>query len=261
MTATLTEPAVDRLRADYERDGFVVVRSLFEPAEIAAGAADAGRLLRENERLRNVRNLRCRWQNNVMTGECTFETFDPVIDLSPACGALARHPKLMAVLATLYGEPARLFKDKLIYKPPGVRGYGLHQDWIAWEGFPRSFLTVLIPFDAATRDNGCTIVYPGYHHDGPLIPLDGKYHELPEGTVREDRAVPLFLEPGDIAIFGGFTPHRSDPNTSDGWRRQLYLSYNSLSDGGDMRDQHYREFHAWLRKKYAEHGKAETYFE
>ena len=34
------------------------------------------------------------------------------------------------------------------------------------------------------------------------------------------------------------------------------MSYNALSDGGDQREKHYREFHAWLRTKYAQHGKA-----
>ena len=28
-----------------------------------------------------------------------------------------------------------------------MKGYGLHQDWIAWDGFPRTFLTVLVPFE------------------------------------------------------------------------------------------------------------------
>lgn len=259
MTATLAPPAADR-RAAYDRDGFVVVRGLFGAADMREAAAEADRLLTDYAHLQSVKNLRCRWQNNVFTGECTFETFDPVVDIGPTCRRLAHDPRLLAVLAELYGEPACLFKDKLIYKPPGVKGYGLHQDWIAWDGFPRSFLTVLIPFDAADRDNGCTVVYPGYHHTGPLTRPDGQYHELPADTVDEATAVPLVLEPGDVAIFGGFTPHRSDPNASGRWRRQLYLSYNARSDGGDQRDRHYHEFHAWLRQKYAEYGKGETYF-
>src|SRR5262245_35270421 len=127
------------LRADYEREGFVVVRSLYSPEEMSAASQEADRLLVEYDHLQSVKNLRCRWQNNVFTGECTFETFDPVIDLGPVCERIALHPRLLDLLATLYGEPARLFKDKLIYKPPGVKGYGLHQDWIAWDGFPRSF--------------------------------------------------------------------------------------------------------------------------
>jgi ectoine hydroxylase-related dioxygenase (phytanoyl-CoA dioxygenase family) len=249
------------LKAAYDRDGYVVVRGLF-PADLMAEAArDAETLSARFKHLVDVKNLRCRWQDNVFTGECTFETFDPVIDLSPVCKMIALHPKLFDVLADAYDEPAHLFKDKLIFKPPGVKGYQLHQDWIAWPGFPRSFLTVLVPFEPADRDNGCTVVYPGYHTKGCLTEEDGHYHPLPDGTVKEADAVPLVLQPGDVAIFGGFTPHRSDPNTSDRWRRQLYLSYNAASDGGDQRAKHYAEFHVWLRKKYADYGKTDTYYE
>jgi 2-aminoethylphosphonate dioxygenase len=262
MVSTAPRPAIGTdLRAAYDRDGFVVVRSLFDPALMQEASAEADRLLTECERLKSVKNLRCRWQNNVFTGECTFETFDPVIDIGPVCKRLAFHSRLLELLGTLYGAPARLFKDKLIYKPPGVKGHGLHQDWIAWEGFPRSFLTVLVPFDPADRDNGCTVAYPGYHRNGPVSEQDGKYHELPAEMVDEAKAVHLALAPGDVAVFGGFTPHRSDPNVSDRWRRQLYLSYNADSDGGEQREKHYREFHAWLKVKYAEYGKTDTYFE
>ena len=258
MTTALA-PA-NQQRALYEELGFIFVRSLLDPAVIEKALEEAI-TLRERHDLISTRNLRCRWQTNVRTKECQFETFDPIIDLSPACEALARDAGLMAVLAELYGEPACLFKDKLIYKPPGCPGYGLHQDWIAWDGFPRSFLTVLIPLEPATLANGCTVVYPGYHRNGSLSVTDGNYHELPAEIVDESIAVPLELNVGDVAIFGGFTPHRSAPNMTNGWRRQLYLSYNKTSDGGDQRDAHYQEFHCWLRKKYAEYGKTEVYFE
>lgn len=216
--------------------------------------------LRGRHDLISTRNLRCRWQTNTRSGECEFETFDPIIDLSPACDALAHDGKLLDLLAELYGEPACLFKDKLIYKPPGCPGYGLHQDWIGWPGFPRSFLTVLVPLEPTDRSNGCTIAYPGYHHGGSLTPEDGQYHQLPPETVDESKGVPLELEAGDVAVFGGFTPHRSSANESARWRRQLFLSYNKLSDGGEQRRKHYDEFHAWLRKRYAEHGKYDVYF-
>ncbi len=149
----------------------------------------------------------------------------------------------------------------MIFKAPGTKGYGLHQDWIAWPGFPESFLTVLVPLDPAGVDNGCTEVFPGYHHNGSLSPLDGQYHELPADAVDESKCVPLELRPGDAAVFGGFTPHRSGPNRSGRWRRQLYLSYNKRSDGGDQRTRRYEEFRRWLRVLYAEHGKTDVYFE
>ena len=260
MLETTAGPALtDAQRRAYERDGFLVLRGLYPAAEVEAAAAEGDALLGRHD-LIDTRNLRCRWQPDVRTGACRFETFDPVIDISPLCARLAAHPRLLGALAALYGEEACLFKDKLIYKPPGMKGYGLHQDWIAWPGFPRSFLTVLVPFDRADTGNGCTEVFPGYHRNGSLSPEDGQYHELSPDQVDESRGVLLELDPGDVAVFGGFTPHRSAPNRSGRWRRQLYLSYNKLSDGGRQRARHYDEFHRWLRVKYAECGKTEVYF-
>jgi 2-aminoethylphosphonate dioxygenase len=248
------------LQATWDRDGFVVARGLIDEGPIEQAGRDADRVRDEFAHLIDVRNIRCRWQDNVFTGECQFDAFDPIVDFSPAAAALARHPRLLDLLAGIYRDTPRPFKDKLIYKRPGAKGYGLHQDWIAWARFPRSFVSVVIPLDPADEANGCTIVYPGYHRDGPMTSPDGNYHELPVESVDESRAVPLVLAPGDVAVFGGFVPHRSNANLRDTPRRQLYLSFTADADGGDLRDAHYRDFHTWLQAKYAEHGKTNTYY-
>ncbi len=250
--------STDQVHA-YQSQGYLVVPDLLTD-RIAEVQTEAEALLQRRE-LIHSNNMRCRWQPHFQTGACLFETFDPVVDISPVCARLAADPRLLAVLASLYGEGACLFKDKLIYKPPGARGYGLHQDFIAWKDFPRSFLTVLIPLEASDRSNGCTEVYPGCHHAGCLAPEDGDYHELLPDSVAGVESVPLELAPGDVAIFGCFTPHFSQPNRSERWRRQLYLSYNAHSDGGPQRERHYLEFHRWLRVKYATFGKNEVYFQ
>lgn len=242
----------------YLEQGYLILRGLFTPEEIAAATRDAeAALLRPD--LISTDNLRCRWADDVETGACRLDALDPIIDLAPACGALAEAPQLLAALAKLYGEPACLFKDKLIYKPPGAKGYGLHQDYIAWPSFPKSFLTVVIPLDPADAENGCIEVFTGYHRE-LMSPADGDYHELSPDQVDPARSVKLVLEPGDVAIFPGLTPHRSDANRSDRWRRQLYLSYNAESDGGPQREAHYAEFRAWLTGKYAEYGKTGVWF-
>jgi ectoine hydroxylase-related dioxygenase (phytanoyl-CoA dioxygenase family) len=244
----------------YQEDGFIVLRNVFSSDEIKTLDDEANALWWRKD-LIDKDNMRCRWKNHVETGECTFECFDPVIDISPLCKQFALEPRILAPLADIYGEPACLFKDKLIFKPPMTEGYNMHQDYIAWDSFPRSFVTVLIAIDGAGDDNGATECFPGYHQNGSLVPEDGMYHDTPLELIDLSRGVRLSLKPGDIAIFGGFTPHRSAANLTSGWRRQLYVSYNALSDGGEQRDRHYADFKAWLKDRYAEYGKTQVYFQ
>jgi 2-aminoethylphosphonate dioxygenase len=247
------------LAQQYHTDGFLILREVFDRAEMTEMEAEATRVFQRQD-LIDQDNIRCRWQNAAATGECRFDCFDPIIDLSPVFAQVAKDARILSTMALLYGEQAFLFKDKLIFKPPGATGYALHQDYISWKTFPASFATVMVAIDPADSRNGATEVFPGYHQRGCLTPPDGMYHELPAGTVDESKAVLLELQPGDAAIFTGFTPHRSGPNLSPQWRRLLYLSYNKASDGGEQRATHYAEFHRWLKDRYAEYGKTNTFF-
>ncbi len=252
-------PLSDSQRRDYQEQGFLVVRGVFSPAEMAALVSESDTLLARSE-LIAMENIRCRWQDHAATGECRFDCFDPVIDIGPVCQYIARDERLTQIVSDLYGEPAHLFKDKLIFKPPGAKGYDLHQDYIGWPEFPESFLTAIVAIDATGDENGATEVFPGHHKQGCMTPRDGDYHPLPEETVDLATGVMLELAPGDVAFFGGFTPHRSGPNRTDAWRRQLYLSFNAESDGGEQREAHYRQFHEWLIEKYAQYGKTGVSF-
>jgi ectoine hydroxylase-related dioxygenase (phytanoyl-CoA dioxygenase family) len=260
MDAQIATAPIDTVQAaQYHVDGFLVVRQVFGRDRIAELEAEADRLCRRLD-LIDPNNIRCRWQDHATSGECRFDCFDPVIDLSDACERIARDPKLLEIVGALYGEPACLFKDKLIFKPAGALGYRLHQDYISWKSFPTTFLTVIVAIDAADATNGATEVFPGCHRQGCLSARDGNYHQLPDEAVDLSKGVVLELAPGDIAVFSGYTPHRSGPNRSDQSRRLLYLSYNAASDGGDQRNAHYAEFHRWLHQRYAEYGKTATFF-
>lgn len=136
----------------------------------------------------------------------------------------------------------------------------LHQDYISWRSFPTTFVTAIVAIDPSSAENGATEVFPGYHTKGSLTPKDGQYHQLPDDAVDASTGVVLDLAPGDVAVFSGYTPHRSGPNRSQQWRRLLYLSYNAMSDGGEQRDAHYEEFRSWLQDRYAEYGKTSTLF-
>jgi len=245
--------------AAYAADGFIVLPGLFDAAEVADVAEEAAALDAANSLVR-ADNLRCRFRRHRESGCQLLDAVDPIVDLLPAVARLARSDRMLVVLEQLLGERVHLFKDKLILKPPGAGGYATHQDFIAWPRFPRSFTTVAVAIDAASVENGCIEIFRGYHHGGALSPSDGDYHDLPDHLFDASRAVKLELRPGDAAVFGCFVPHRSAPNRSSAPRRHLYLSYNRAGDGGDLRESHYRDFHAWLRRKYAARGKVDLLF-
>jgi 2-aminoethylphosphonate dioxygenase len=97
----------------YHADGYLILRHLFTAGEIAEWESEAARLMERKDLIDND-NIRCRWQNHIETGECRFDCFDPVIDLSPVFASLARDERLLRAISAIYGEPACLFKDKLI---------------------------------------------------------------------------------------------------------------------------------------------------
>ncbi len=166
LDASSWSPAQRRASDLGATKAFMVLRGLFAAAEIEEASDEADQLLRpapqsdfdaqpalplsaeRPHRRVHVRDVRSDHRS-----------------IGPACRQLKPFDPQPAVrsLAELYDDEPCLFKDKLIYKPPGVKGYGLHQDWIGWPGFPRSFLTVLLPLDDVDVDNGCTEVFGGYH--------------------------------------------------------------------------------------------------
>ena len=241
------EQSLTDLLHSYHNDGFVVLRDVFDADEMRSLLNESDRLLTDCREFISPGNLRCRYMPHCETGEPLFEVFDPVNDISPICQQFCTDPRIVSVIETLYGESACLFKEKLIFKPPGALGYKLHQDIpLAWNGFPRTFLTVLIPIDPSSEENGCTEVFSGYHHN--FLSSDRAAYMLPDDLVDPTRRTPLILNPGDIAVFHGLTPHRSAPNRSKQMRRVFYVSYNAHSDGGDQRDAHYAEFRERMRE-------------
>jgi len=226
-----------RLSADQIRqfhdDGYIVIRGLLdrEEAELyraeATVVADAARRLSESHGLDPMKNLRFQLEQET---DRVWKV-DPFIDMSPVFSALARDRRICDRLACLYdGNEPRLFKDKLILKPPHSQGNALHQDYNWWQGFPESCMTVTIALDQTTRANGCTRLWAMadrrfLHEAGSLS------GQIPESAIADLPDTYLELAPGDGAIFDCLTPHAADVNNTDQTRCVMFLSYNDSRDG------------------------------
>lgn len=230
---------LQKMKADYDRDGFVLIPAIFSHGEIECWGAEADRLwsLPEASEAGAFR------VDSRATAEGTMvpERLDPVTDISPLFSDLAADERILSVVSFLLGDKPVLFKDKLIVKPPGVAGYPLHQDfaYIEFFGFDGSQqLAVCLAIDKTEPASGPIEFFPNYHHQRLPSPPD-RPGETDERCLEMDSGKIVIMEPGDMVIFSSLCPHRSAANFSPSTRRLLFFTYNTHSSG-DFYQTYYR---------------------
>ena len=223
-------------KAAMDRDGFVLVRNLFNDAAVQ-------NLLRWTDELEHAPEQPGRhWvyhEDSLLNpGARVIQRIENFCPYHAGFDGLVRGSLLSDWTACLMGGPVVLFKDKINFKMPGGPGFKAHQDQQAgWTRYAPVFVTALVTIDPATIENGCLEMVPGRHREGLIgqewDPLDETGLDL----------VPVPTQPGDVIFFDSFAPHASKPNLTARKRRILYLTYN-LASTGDHRAQYYAEKHA-----------------
>jgi ectoine hydroxylase-related dioxygenase (phytanoyl-CoA dioxygenase family) len=226
-TALLTSVHV----ADYERDGFVIARQVLADSEIERLRAECERIWAREPI--HAGNPRVQWRG-LVDGARVADRLDPIVDLSPLLAALSEDPRLFGAAATLLGDAAALFKDKVIMKRPGTLGYGMHQDYPYWEhlGVPAGdYLTFFFPLDPFDAESGSIEVFPGLH--GARVPPPSEDPlDADERAIDLTRGQLLAMSPGDMMVMHSLTPHRSPPNRTFRSRRVLIFSYTKARHVG-----------------------------
>lgn len=165
-------------------------------------------------------------RGSVPNSDTRLDRLDPVTDLSPVFAKLAS--EMMGLASTVLGAKARLIKDKLIYKPPGAGGYGLHQDHAYFQQMdfsPDQAFTLCVALDPATQESGAVEFAKG--ENWQLLTEPGAVADPPAELFSSyDHAC---CNPGDLILFSTLAPHRSAENRSSHSRRQLYLLYATQS--------------------------------
>jgi len=220
----LTQPQVERFRAD----GFLILDRLIDPADAARVAARFERLFRgefETGLYPDEWNWReGRDKPDLARQICNGWKSDYTV------ASLVLRAEIGHLCAQLAGWPgARLAQDNIIWKPPGARPLGFHQDdsyngWID----PPHMLTCWIGLDPTTAAGG-TIEYVRGSHIWPVSPPIRQFHapadyrrELMEAAAAvglTPEIVPVEVPAGGCAFHDGGTWHGSDTNRADRPRR------------------------------------------
>jgi hypothetical protein len=214
-------------KAQYERDGYIVVSSFFNPEQIKLlySLATEDGVLRSNA-----------FDLNDQSGKKTKLTlwFTPGDD---TYGLLVRSESLINAVQSLLGEGAVChFHSKLMQKEPKVGGaWEWHQDYGYWykNGFlyPDAMISVMVALTEANEQNGCLQVLKGSHKFGRLEHLfageqQGADMPFVEESIKRCEKVFVELQPGDVLFFHSNLLHMSDANLSDKPRWSLISAYN-----------------------------------
>jgi phytanoyl-CoA hydroxylase len=247
----------------YRRQGFLVVRDLVPPEEIAELRQHTEDLMQgrlpEQQAEMQERDVR---RDTGVTGQ-RLEA--PPAHLSPEEKAqyflrihmlhrkLELHerymlqPRVLDVLEALIGPDVLALQTMLFLKPPGKPGQGWHQDRFYIPTHPDTLIGAWIAIDDADELNGAMWMAAGSHVEPIYPPCEG--HQFGHRELADIRYIRGFSDPddnrndlapiaeryphllvparaGDVAFFHGHVLHRSKTNfTTDRFRRAFVSHY------------------------------------
>ena len=217
--------------ASFDRDGFVILRNVLTDAEIDAARARFEPLFSGkfqtglypdewNWRMGRDREDLTRQICNGWKSDLTVAGIVLAADVGRACAKLRRWPG------------ARIGQDNVIWKPPGTKPLGFHQDdsyndWIV----PGEMNTCWITLDDTKAYQG-TIEYVKGSHKWPIAPPIQQFHAPTDplhdlypaakaAGVSDYEIVPIEVPAGSCVIHHGRTWHGSRDNKGDKPRRSV----------------------------------------
>ena len=217
--------------SEFKSNGYMVIPSVFSIAEVR----------RMEEAFTELEAKAREFSSQTESEGSVFFVEDERIDRVCWCGAsvphfldIGRDDRLLAIVKAVLGTTAcdHLINQAHFKLPEDGVDFPWHQDsqhrrygtdlWTDVNG-EGSFLQIFLAVDAATEENGCLYVFPESHRKGHLGLSDKKLDEV---GIDEKDALPVLLNPGDIAFFGPYLIHGSSANDSDSPRRALINGYS-----------------------------------
>ncbi|HTE17572.1 MAG TPA: phytanoyl-CoA dioxygenase family protein, partial [Armatimonadota bacterium] len=137
-------------------------------------------------------------------------------------------PIYLEACARLIGPDADLYYNQAVIKPPERgRHFGWHQDSGYTATEPLEYVTCWTAISRTYIENGCIWVLPRSHHRGLRPHARNEQEQSNDAAVEDEReAVPLEMQPGQVAIFSSLLLHKSGPNTSQEVRQGYVPQYH-----------------------------------
>lgn len=245
----------DQLKADFDRDGFVIIRRFLAESELAElrrelhryittvvpTLSDAEAFYDDRSRPETLKQLQG------MEGDPFFLEY-------------SNNPNWTSVAETLLGEKADVNKGgEWFNKPPGTNHpTPAHQDNYYFNLTPPSVLTMWLALEDVDEENGCLRYVRGSHRDGRRPHARSNVLGFSQGITdygRDDEAreVAMILKANDLIIHHGWTIHRADPNRSATRHRPSFaIVFRGVSCQVD--DKGYSEYQQSLKDQHKSMG-------
>jgi len=238
----------------FNRDGFVVLRGLLPPDDLAQlrenldryvrdvvpGLPDTDAFYEDRTRPETLKQLQRMGQ------DAFFESY-------------GRHPRWVEAAESLLGEPAIAEQPEWFNKPPGTNHVTPpHQDNYYFCLMPPSVLTIWLALDDVDAENGCLRYVAGSHKCGFRSHARSKILGFSQGITdftADDfvREAAVKLRAGDAVAHHGMTIHRADANLSDiRHRRSFAMVFKGVSCQRDIAA--YDRYMAAAREQHHELG-------
>jgi phytanoyl-CoA hydroxylase len=211
---TALQQQLSSVRDQFDRNGYVIVRSVIDQELVEEGRHHVDWLLAKHPGLRPEQ-----LHHNLMTDD-------------PFWVRLVSDDRLLDVAEKFIGPNIALFASHYIAKRP-FDGQAVlwHQDGSYWPLEPMEVVTLWLALDDSTPENGCMRVIEdsqsmSLQEVKPRTDVDNVLSSgMDESKVDESKAIDVILKAGDVSMHSPTIVHGSNANTSPKWRRGLTIRY------------------------------------
>lgn len=213
----------------FEKDGFVILRKVFNENELSSIRDTLQRIVSYAEN-----GLEDPFDKYYLRHRADQGVLYDLFQRHPEFDRMARNERILDAVAEAAGPDIFLYENSVVYKPKGKQnGVPFHQDFISRVNEPVKYIAWMA-VDRVTRDSGALKVVPGSHKKGFLSwhRVKGETHHdrIDESELDLTGLMHVELEPGDVLIFNQLVVHGSDTMNTDSLRLVYRVSYQGFDE-------------------------------